>query len=133
MVSTQIIAVDWSSKSSRFRAFSTCPKILEEEEEVLKKSNPCSARPNGPLGTRLRAVDWYWQCCDICWRPMRVWVLMRWHSQHGMGHMWAPQDSSAAGATRYGHGLTRRRTREKTGWRTRLWRQISGKIVELKS
>ena len=46
---------------------------------------------------------------------MRVWVYMRWHSEHGMGHMWAPQDSPAAGATRYGDGLTRRRTREKTG------------------
>ena len=26
-----------------------------------------------------------------------------------MGHMWAPKDSPTAGATRYGHGLTRRR------------------------
>ena len=49
-----------------------------------------------------------------------------------MGHLWAPQDSRAAGARRYGHGLTRRRTREKTGRRTRLWR-YSGKIVELMS
>ena len=47
--------------------------------------------------------------------------------------MWAPKDSPAAGATRYGHGLTRRRTREKTGRRTKLWRYISGKIVELMS
>ena len=37
---------------------------------------------------------------------------MRWHSEHGMGRMWAPKDSPATGATRYGHGLTRRRTRE---------------------
>ena len=58
---------------------------------------------------------------------------MRCHSEHGMGHMWAPKDSPAAGATRYGHGLTRRRTREKTGRRTRLWRYISGKFVELMS
>ena len=58
---------------------------------------------------------------------------MRWHSEHGMGHVWAPKDSPAAGATRYGHGLTRRRTREKTGRRTRLWRYISGKFVELMS
>ena len=46
-------------------------------------------------------------------------------------YMWAPKDSPAAGATRYGHGLTRRRRREKTGRRTRLWRYISGKFVEL--
>ena len=45
---------------------------------------------------------------------------MRWHSEHGMGHLWAPQNSPTAGARRYGHGLTRRRTREKTGRRTRL-------------
>ena len=32
---------------------------------------------------------------------------MRWHRELGMGHMWAPKDSPAAGATRYGHGLTR--------------------------
>ena len=57
---------------------------------------------------------------------------MRWHSEHGMEHMWAPKDSPAAGATRYGHSLTRC-TREKTGRRTRLWRCISGKIVELMS
>ena len=50
-----------------------------------------------------------------------------------MGHLWAPQDSPAAGARRYGHGLTRRRTREKTGRRTRLWPYISGTIVELMS
>ena len=48
-----------------------------------------------------------------------------------MGHTWAPKDSPAAGATRYGYGLTRRRTREKTGRRMRLWQYISGKIVEL--
>ena len=56
-------------------------------------------------------------------------------------YMWAPKDSPAAGATRYGHGLTRRRTREKTGRLTRLWRyiwrirgtdviEISGVVVE---
>ena len=58
---------------------------------------------------------------------------MSWNSEHGMGHMWAPQDSPAAGARRYGHGLTinRRRTRERTARRTRLWRYISGKNVEL--
>ena len=96
-------------------------------------SFPCLARPNGPLGTKMRAVNWCWECCDIiCWRTMRVWVYMKWHSQHGMGHMWAPQDSPVAGATRNGHGLTRRRTKEKTGRQTRLWRYISGKIVELK-
>ena len=91
--------------------------------------NPCSARPNCPLGTRIRAVDWCWERCDICWRTMRVWVYMRWHSEHGMVHLWAPQDSPAAGARRYGHGLTRRCTREKTGRRTRLWRYIAGKNV----
>ena len=42
-----------------------------------------------------------------------------------------PQDSPAAGATRCGHGRPRRPTREKTGRRTRLWRYIFGKIVEL--
>ena len=42
-------------------------------------------------------------------------MYMRWHSEHGMGHMWATQDSPAAGATRYGHGLTRRRARVKDG------------------
>ena len=98
-------------------------------------SNPCSARPNSPLRTRIRAVDWCWECCDICWRTMGVWVYMRWrmrsHSEHGMGHMWALEDSPAAGATRYGHGLTRKCTREKTGRRTRLWRYISGKVVAL--
>ena len=57
---------------------------------------------------------------------------MRLHSQHGMGHMWAPQNSPAARATRYGHGLSRRRTREKTGRRTRLWRYLYGKFMELK-
>ena len=45
---------------------------------------------------------------------------MRWHGEHGMGDMWAPKDSPAAGATRYRHGVTRRRAREKTGRRTRL-------------
>ena len=58
---------------------------------------------------------------------------MRWHSEHLMGHVWVPKDSPAAGATRYGHCLTRRRTREKTGLQTRLWRYISGKFVELMS
>ena len=58
---------------------------------------------------------------------------MGWHSEHGMGHMWAPKDSPAAGASRYRNGLTinRLRTREKTGRRARLRRYISGKIVEL--
>ena len=54
------------------------------------------------------------------------------YSEHGKGHMWAPQDSPAAGATPYGYGLTRRRTTEKTGRRTRHSRYISDKIVELK-
>ena len=58
---------------------------------------------------------------------------MRWPSERGMGHLWAPQDLPAAGARRYGHALTRRRTRKQTGRRTRLWRYISGKIVELMS
>ena len=58
---------------------------------------------------------------------------MRWHSEHGMEHMWAPKDSPAAGGTRYGHGLSRTCTREKIGRRTTLWRYISGKIVELMS
>ena len=40
---------------------------------------------------------------------------IRWHSEHGMGHMWASQDSPAAGARRYGHDLTRRRMRERWG------------------
>ena len=89
------------------------------KRKKCSNSNPCSARPNGPLGTRMRAVDLCGECCDICWRTMRVWVYMRWHSEHGMGQMWAPKDSPAAGARRCGHGLTRRRTREYTGWRTR--------------
>ena len=58
---------------------------------------------------------------------------MIWHRGHGMGHMWAPKDSPAAGATRYGHGLARRRTREMTGRRSKLWPYISGKFVELMS
>ena len=134
MVSTQTIAADWLSKSSRFQVFPPCPKMLEEE--VFKQQyccNTCSARPNGPLGTIIRTIDWCWECCDVCWRTMRVSVHTRWHSQHGMGHTWAPQDSPAAGATRHSHGLSRRRTRGKTGRRTRLWRYISGKIVELMS
>ena len=52
------------------------------------------------LGTRIRAVDWCWECCDICWNPIKVWVYMTWHSEHGMGQMWAPKDSPAAGAIR---------------------------------
>ena len=48
-------------------------------------------------------------------------IHTRCHSEHGMGHLWAPQDSPAAGARRYGHGLTKRRTRGKTGRGTRLW------------
>ena len=47
-------------------------------------------------------------------------MYMRWHSEHGIEQMWAPQDSPAAGARRYGHGLTRRLAREKTGRRTRF-------------
>ena len=31
MVSTQIIAADWLSKSSRFQAFPPCPKFLEDK------------------------------------------------------------------------------------------------------
>ena len=85
----------------------------------------------------MRAVHWCWECCDICCRIMGVWVYMRWHEvaqrARDVGHMWASKDSPAAGATRYGHGLTRRRTREKTGRRTRPWRNISCKIVELMS
>ena len=38
-----------------------------------------------------------------------------------------------AGAQRYGHGLTKRRTMEKTDRRTRLRRYISGKKLELMS
>ena len=47
---------------------------------------------------------------------MKVWMYMRWHSEHVMGHMWVSQESPAVGARRYGHGLTRRstRAREKT-------------------
>ena len=40
---------------------------------------------------------------------------MGWDNEHGVGHMWPPKDSPVAGATRYGHGLTKRRTMEKTG------------------
>ena len=61
----------------RFQAFTLCLRILEEEK--CSNSFPCSARPNGPLGTRIRAVDWCWECYDICWRTMGVWVYMRWH------------------------------------------------------
>ena len=32
-----------------------------------------------PLGTRISAVDWCWECRDICWRTLGVWVYMRWH------------------------------------------------------
>ena len=60
-------------------------------------------------------------------------MYMRWHSENAMGHLWASQDSPAAGARRYGHGLTRRSTREKTARRTILWRYISGKFLELMS
>ena len=60
---------------------------------------------------------------------------MRWHSEHGMGHVWAPKDSPAAGATRYGHGLTRRRTRKKTGRRTTLaiylWQNCGTDVIEI--
>ena len=56
-----------------------------------------------------------------------MWVYMRWHSEHEMGHFWASQESLAAGPRRYGHDLTRRRAREKTGRRASLWRHISGK------
>ena len=90
---------------------------------------PGSEKPNSPLETRVRAVDWCWEYSDICWKTARVWAYMRWRSQRGMGHKWVPQDSPAAGVTRYGHYLTRRRMRRKTGRRTRLWRCI----VELKS
>ena len=38
----------------------------------------------------------------LCWRTMRVWVYMMWHREHGMGHTWAPQESPAARARRYG-------------------------------
>ena len=127
MVSTQIIDADWLSKSSRFQAFPPCPQIVEEEE--VFRQYPCSARPKSPPGTRMCAVDWCWECCDICWRTMRVWAYMRWHNQHEMGHMWGLQDSPAVGATRYGHGLTRWRTRKKTGRRTRFWRYF--KVLKL--
>ena len=60
-------------------------------------------------------------------------MYMRWHSEHGMEHLWAPQDSPVAEARRYGLGLTRRRKREKTRRRTSLWRYVSGKNVELMS
>ena len=95
---------------------------------------PFSARPNDPLGMRIHAVDWCWECYDICWRTMRVWAYMRWHNQHEMGHMWGLQDSPAVGATRYGHGLTRWRTREETGRRTRLaeyfWQNCGTDVIQ---
>ena len=47
-----------------------------------------------------------------------------------MGQMWAPRDSPASGATRFGHDLTKRRTMETTGWRTRRYRnsRLSPKV-----
>ena len=44
--------------------------------------------------------------------------------------MWAPRDSPASGATRFGHDLTKRRTMETTGWRTRRYRnsRLSPKV-----
>ena len=30
---------------------------------------------------------------------------MRWHGEHGIGHMWAPKASTAVGAMRCGHDL----------------------------
>ena len=132
MLCTQIIVADWVSNRVDSKRSHPARKLRARKNKCWN-SNPCSARPNGPLGTRIRAVDWCWEGCDICWRTMRVWVHMRWHSQHGMGRMWTPQNSPAAGATRYGHVLTRRRTREKPGQRTRLWRYISGEIAELNS
>ena len=79
MESTQKTAADRLSKSNRFQAFPPCQKIWKRTKKC-SNSNPCSARPNGPLGTRIRAVDWCWECCDICWRTMRVWVYMRWEN-----------------------------------------------------
>ena len=84
----------------------------------------------------IRAVDCCWECCDIAGGPWGygcTWHGMRWHSGHGLGNMWAPKDSPVAGATRYCYGLIRRRTKGKTRRRTRLWRYISGKIVEPRS
>ena len=97
-------------------------------------SFPCSARPNGPLGARIAAVEWYWKCGDIYMLEDQrvwygVWVYMR---SSPIRDVWAPYDTPAAGAIRYGHSLTRRRTREKTGGRTRPRRHISSKIVEMK-
>ena len=117
MVSTQTIVADWFSKSNRFHAFPTSLKSLEEEEEVF---TVILVQPDqtahlereyvlligaGSVAT-FAGGPWGFGCtCDG----------MIWHSEHGMGHMWVPKDSPAAGATRYGHGLARRRTREKTG------------------
>ena len=60
---------------------------------------------------------------------------MRWDRYCGMGHMWAAKDSPAAEVTRYGHGLTRRHTREKTGQRTRLakyfWQNCGTDVIEI--
>ena len=76
---------DFDNQSAAFFCVETIkycsiPSVPSSLEEVKKtRPNPYSARLNGPLGTRIRAVDWCWECCDICWRTMGIWVYMRWH------------------------------------------------------
>ena len=132
MVSTQKAAADWLSKSNRFqplppylkkfgRGRSVQTVILVQPDRMTRLEREyVQLIDAGSVATFAGGPGGYGCTCDG----------MRWHSEHGMGHMWTPKDSPpAAGATRYGHGLTRRRTRER---RTILWRCISGKFVELR-
>ena len=133
MVSTQKAAADWLSKSNRFqplppylkkfgRGRSVQTVILVQPDRMTRLEREyVQLIDAGSVATFAGGPGGYGCTCDG----------MRWHSEHGMGHMWTPKDSPAAGA--YGHGLTRRRTTEKTGRRTRLRRYISGKMVEMRS
>ena len=79
MVSTQTIVADWFSKSNRFHAFPTSLKSLEEEEEVF---TVILVQPDQTAHLEreyVQLIDWCWECCDISWRTMGVWMYMRWH------------------------------------------------------
>ena len=51
--------------------------------------------------------------------------------EHPIENIQTPQDWPAAGATRYGRGLTMTLTTKRHGWRARLWRSISSNNVEV--
>ena len=123
MVSTQRIAADWLSKSNRLPSVPTLPEkfgrgrsvqtaILVQPDRTAHLEREYVQLIGAGSAATFVGGPWGYGC---------TWDGMRWHREHGMGHMWAPKDSPAAGATRYGHGLTRRRTREKTGRPMRLW------------